>query len=97
MTKPDDVLEGVTAMIHEILGEEWADDVSITMATSFSKDLELESIEFVALAEKLRGKYGEEVDFAGWLGNMELDQILSLRVGQLVDFIVQCKSQGSKA
>jgi acyl carrier protein len=97
MTKPDDVLEGVAAMIREVIGEEWADDVSIAMDTAFAKDLELESIEFVALAEKLRGRYGEAVDFAAWLAGMELDQILSLRVGQLVDFIVQCKSQGSKA
>jgi acyl carrier protein len=97
MTKPEDVLIGVAAMIREVIGDDWSDDVAIASETSFAKDLELESIEFVALAEKLRGLYGDEVDFAGWLGGMELDQILSLRVGQLVDFIVQCKSQASKA
>jgi acyl carrier protein len=97
MTKPDEVLEGVAAMVREVIGEEWADDVAITMETAFAKDLELESIEFVALAERLRGRYGDGVDFAAWLGGMELDQILSLNVGQLVDFIVQCKSQASKA
>jgi acyl carrier protein len=100
MTKEPDVhevLEGVAEMVREVIGEDWADDVPIAMETSFAKDLELESIEFVALAEKLKERYGQEVDFAGWLGGMELDQILSLRVGQLVELIVRCKSQASKA
>ena len=76
-------------MMREVIGEAWADDVPITMDTSFGNDLELESIEFVAIAEKLRERYGERVDFAGWLAGMELDQILSLRVSQLVDMIVR--------
>ena len=95
--RPDAILEGVAEMIREVIGEDWADDVPIAMETSFAKDLELESIEFVALAEKLKERYGREVDFAGWLGGMELDQILGLRVGQLVELIVRCKSQASKA
>jgi acyl carrier protein len=97
MTKPDEVLERVAGMIREIIGEEWADDVPITMETAFAKDLELESIEFVALAERLRAHYGQEVDFAGWLGKMDLEQILALHVGQLVDFIVQCTSPARTA
>ena len=97
MTNDDDVLSGVAEMIREVIGEEWADDVPIAMETSFAKDLELESIEFVALAERLKERFGQEVDFAGWLGGMELDQILALRVGQLVELIVRCKSQASKA
>jgi acyl carrier protein len=91
-----EVLLGVARMIREVIGEDWAEDVSIEMGTSFSKDLELESIEFVALAEKLRGIYGTEVDFTGWLSSMELQQILALNVGELVQLIVRCsKEQGT--
>jgi acyl carrier protein len=91
-----EVLLGVARMIREVIGEEWAEDVSIEMGTSFSKDLELESIEFVALAEKLRGVYGTKVDFTGWLSSMELQQILALNVGELVQLIVRCsKEQGT--
>ena len=82
------ILEDVSRMIREVIGEDWALDVDIQEGTSFSKDLELESIEFVALAEKLQERYGEGVDFAGWLAGMELDAILGLRVGDLVGFIV---------
>ena len=45
------VLGDVARMVREVIAEDWADDVPIEMHTSFSKDLELESIEFVALAE----------------------------------------------
>ena len=87
------VLDDVARMVREVIGESWADDVSIGMDTSFAKDLELESIEFVALAERIRAEYGQKVNLAGWLGSMDLNQILALRVGQLVEFIVRCSSQ----
>ena len=92
-----EVLGHVARLIREVIGEEWAEDVPIGMATSFSGDLELESIEFVALAERLRGAYGAGVDFAGWLATMELKDILSLDVGQLVEFIARCTSKPTTA
>jgi acyl carrier protein len=92
-----DVLRDVSRMIREVIGEEWAEDVPIGMDTSFSRDLELESIEFVALAERLRGAYGAGVDFAGWLATMELKDILALDVGQLVEFIARCTSKHATA
>ena len=93
----DDILATVAKLVVEVAGDDILLTGPITLASSFNTDLELESIEFVALAEKLKERYGKEVDFAGWLGGMELDQILALRVGQLVELIVRCKSQASKA
>lgn len=87
------VLVAVTEMLTEVIGEDellMVDEV--TMGTSFNDDLELESIEFVALAEKLQAHYGRSVDFAGWLSSMELDRIIALSVGELVEFIVRCPS-----
>jgi acyl carrier protein len=79
--------------LHDILVEVIGDDLfldgdELTMETSFDEDLQLESIEFVALAEKLLERYGEQVDFVGWLAGMELEEIVALKVGQLVDFVV---------
>ena len=96
-TNAQAVLERVAVILRDVIGEAWADDVPIAMDTSFAKDLELESIEFVALAERLRTEYGKSVDFAGWLAGMELQQILGLRVGQLVEFIVACTSRPATA
>lgn len=93
MNRREEVLEEVAALVREVIGEEWAGDIPITMASSFADDLELESIEFVALAERLKQKYGKKVDFAGWLAKKELKEIIGLNVGDLVELIVQCLSK----
>ncbi len=85
---PAKVLETVALLIREVIGDDGGLGPPIAMDTSFNEDLELESIEFVALAEKLQNHYGKSVDFAGWLSSMELSAILQLRVGELVDRIV---------
>ena len=86
----EEALATVTTLIGEVIGADGGIGAPITMTTSFNADLELESIEFVALAEKLTERYGAGIDFAGWLSGMELDQILSLTVGDLVELIVRC-------
>ena len=87
----ESVLATVASVIEEVLGEDLILD-EITMETSFSEDLELESIEFVALSERLQEHYGDRVDFVAWLSDMELPQIIGLTVGELVDHIAACLS-----
>ena len=87
----EQVLQTVAGLIREVVGEDWARDIPIAMDTSFGEGLELESIEFVALADKLRGHYGESVDFVGWLSQKDLDSIINLTVGDVVRFIVTCR------
>jgi acyl carrier protein len=86
------VLRTVADLIAEVVGEELLFDTAITMETSFSDDLELESIEFVALSERLQEHYGERVDFVDWISEMEVAEIIALRVGQLVEHIIRCLS-----
>jgi acyl carrier protein len=86
------VLEEVRDLLVDVIGEEYLLDVEVSPATSFHDDLEIESIEFVALAEKLLERYGEQVDFVGWLAEKELDEILAMTVGDLVDYIVSSTS-----
>jgi acyl carrier protein len=83
-------LDVVRGVIDEVLGPEWSADRSIGMETSFGNDLELESIEFVALAEKLQSRY-EKVDFVRWLSDKELEEIIELKVGDLVTYIDTCR------
>jgi acyl carrier protein len=91
------VLENVAHVLRQVLAEEWASDVPISMETSFSSDLELESIEFIALGEGLTECYGQELDFAGWLSGMDLNEIIAMRVGTLVEYIVRCISKRATA
>ncbi|HIF40558.1 MAG TPA: acyl carrier protein [Planctomycetes bacterium] len=87
-----DTLQTVGRMIQEVIGDDWDLDQAITTETSFGDDLELESIEFVSLAEALKEEYGAEVDFVGWLSTKELDEIIKLKVGDVVEFIDLCRS-----
>jgi acyl carrier protein len=86
------ILEEVAAMIKEVIGEEWTDDTVITMDTTFTFDLEVESIELISLAEKLQERYGTDVNFPVWLADKELDDIINLTVGQLVEYIATVKA-----
>lgn len=81
------VLAELERILVEVIGDDLLLDGPLTMATSFDEDLQLESIEFVALSEKLLETYGEQVDFVSWLAEMELDEIVALTVGQLVEFV----------
>lgn len=81
----DEVLQQVAKMITEVVGPDFLLGVEITRETTFSDDLGLESIEFVALADKLNGHYG--VDLVGFLADMDIDEIMAMSVGRLVDHI----------
>ena len=87
MTAPDDILATVSRLLVEVVGDELTLTGPITLQSSFNRDLELESIEFVALAEKLQAHYGAQVDFVGWISTKQLDEIIALTVGDLVAFI----------
>ena len=92
MTREENTFEIVAAMIKDVLGNDWDPDLTIQPETSFSDDLELESIEFVALAEKLQAKYGNQVDFVAWLSEKELEELIGMKVGQVSEYIDQCLS-----
>jgi acyl carrier protein len=89
-----EVLEVVQSMLVDVIGPEYLLDLTIDLGTSFDADLELESLEFVALAERLLEHYGGQVDFVAWLATMELDEIIALTVGDLVGFIVASTTGG---
>ncbi|MCT9080696.1 acyl carrier protein [Streptomyces fulvoviolaceus] len=84
------VLADITDLLTKLLEDEYGlDDVEIDMATTFNRDLELESIDLVTLAGLLEEKYGRQVNFAEFLAGMEFDEIIELTVGRLVEYVVQ--------
>jgi acyl carrier protein len=89
------VLAEMTDMLREVIGEEYVVDMEITLDTSFNEDLELESIEFVTLADSMRDRYGDAVDFVGFLAEMDVDQVINMRVGEVVTFITDCLTTGN--
>jgi acyl carrier protein len=87
------VLAEITGMIKEVMGDGWTDETVVTMATTFTYDLEVESIELISLAEKLQEKYGEQLNFPVWLAGKELDDMINLTVGELVEYIAATVEQ----
>ena len=85
-------LTTIADLIQEVIGEDWDLEEEITLETTFSEDLELESIEFVALAEKMQESFGDDVDFVSWLSEKELDEVINLKVGDVVEFIDACRT-----
>ena len=86
-----DVMATLEKVIREVIAEDWLDELEITAETSFNSDLELESIEFVALAERLESEFGDQVHFVAWLSGKELDEIINLKVGDVAEFITSCR------
>lgn len=81
------VLDEITVILADVLGEEFLLDTELTAETSFSDDLALESIEFVALSEKLQERYGARVNLAAFIADLDINEIMALTVGQLAGYI----------
>lgn len=80
-------LVALSELLQDVLADDWDPDTVIEMTTSFADDLELESIEFVVLAERIQQRFGAEIDFVSWISGMDLDGIIGLSVGDVVRFI----------
>lgn len=77
--------------ITEVIGEEFVEEMDISMDSSFNKDLEMDSIEIVAFSEKIKAHFGDKIDFTGWLSNMDIDELIGLKLGMIVNFIEECQ------
>ncbi|WP_442805343.1 acyl carrier protein [Streptomyces sp. GMR22] len=84
------VLAEISGMLRTMLDEYGLDDIEVTMETRFTEDLELESIDLVTLAGSLEARYGRQVNFAEFVADLELDEIIDLTVGRLVEYVVRC-------
>jgi len=53
--------------------------------------MEIESIEFVQMGEKLQAAFGESLEFSQWLSDKAFEEILELSVQDLIDYIYLCQ------
>jgi acyl carrier protein len=80
------ILADISEMLHAIL-EDDEETGQISMDTTFHEDLEMESIDLVALAGRLQARYGNTVNFAQFIAGLSLDSLIELKVGDLVEYI----------
>jgi acyl carrier protein len=90
------VLAVVKTILADVIGEDYVSMIEIGPETSFQSDLEIESIELVAMGEQLQETY-RHLDFAAWLSTMEVDEIIAMTVGDLVEHITTTAAEQSSA
>ncbi|WFB05963.1 acyl carrier protein [Streptomyces sp. LX-29] len=78
------VFEEVLDMLEELLGGYAFDRAEITMDTELSNDLDLESFDLVTLGGLLSARFGERVNFAEFLAEIDLERVIRLTVGDVV-------------
>lgn len=87
----DQIFALLKQFITEVIGEEFVEDMDITKESSFTRDLEMDSIEIVAFSEKVKTHFGSNIDFTGWLSNMDIDQLIALNINDIIQYIEQCQ------
>jgi acyl carrier protein len=80
------VLDEVAAMIGQVLDDPEL-TADITYDTTFQEDLGFESLDIVLLGNHLVARYGDAINFPLFLSTLTVDDIIGLRVGDLVDHI----------
>jgi acyl carrier protein len=86
-THYDRILAVVVGKIRSTVNEDWIEDFEIGPQTRFNDDLELESVEFVKIADAIQAHYGTQLDIIGWLSGKSIQQLIGLSVGDLTEFI----------
>jgi acyl carrier protein len=90
------ILREITAVIRAAVAEDWIQQFEIGADTSFNEDLELESIEFVTIAAGLQQHFGVKVDLIGWLSTKAFDELITLRVGNIAEFVANSVIAGAR-
>ncbi len=91
----EEILGVLSGFIAGIIGGDVVEQIGVGRDSTFTGDLEMDSIEIVAFAEKVKRRYGDRVDFISWLSGMAPGEIYGLSIGRVVDFIVGGKDEGS--
>ena len=84
----DTVRVTVETAIRDVVGEWYYEECQIGLDSTFAEDIQLESMEVMEVAERLIEEYEGRVDFVAWFADMELEDLIELSVGGVVDFIV---------
>ena len=83
----NNILSVVIDQIRRTVNEDWIDDFDISPETRFNDDLELESIEFVKIADAIQHHFGTKLGIIAWLSGKSIHELIGLSVGDLVDYI----------
>jgi acyl carrier protein len=80
-------LPELAGLILDVTGEDAGWAARVTRAARLEDDLRLDSVELAALSEELRRRYGPSVDLAGHVSTLDIDAIIGLTVGDVLDYV----------
>jgi acyl carrier protein len=99
-TRTDPLYESVRATvetaIRDVVGEMYYEECQVGLDSTFAEDIQLESMEVMEIAERLIERYEGKVDFVAWFADFELDDLIDLTVGRVIDFIVASVESGEQ-
>jgi len=81
----------VKELLAEVIGEDFIGEYDLSPESTLTGDLEMESIEVVELAEKVKSKYSN-INMSEWIAKLNLEQLLALNIGDIVGFIDDANS-----
>jgi len=84
-----EIFQRIVELLGELVGGVELLGFEITRQTAFHEDLELESIDLVTFAGILAEHYGPDVDLADFLSQMDLYEVIELRIGDITDFVAK--------
>ena len=77
----------LAGLLRAVTGESSQWEAQLTQSSRLEDDLQLDSVELTALAELAQRRYGAAVDLLAYLRGLDLDELIALTVGDLVDHI----------
>jgi acyl carrier protein len=81
------MLTEIATLLRDITGEDEQWLAGIGSDSRLDGDLLLESIELAALGQRLRERHGDRVDLAGFIADLEIDEIIELTVGDVAGYV----------
>ena len=89
------VHQTVEDAIVSVVGRWYYDECQVGLDSTFAEDVELESMEVMEIAENLIETYEGRVDFVSWFSGMELEDLVELTLGDVVEFVVVSLEQAA--
>lgn len=94
---PAAALGAIRVILIKVLGDYVLDDVEINAEMSLTADLGLESIDLITVGAMLAERYGRRLNLAAFLAEMDIDDVIALTVGTLVEFVMDGLAPGLAA
>ena len=86
----------VAALLREVTGEDEQWLAALGPRTRLDADLLLESVELAELGDALARRYGEQVDLAGHVASLDLDQIIEFTIADVAAYVATCLAGGRR-